>query len=137
MDLVSIGKPVSIGNHKSLDKQFRHMTKMHVECKGGDWCPITATASLIGKKWHPVIVHRLIEEGPHGFNSLKEDIGGISSKVLSESLEDLQEKNLVIREVVNEKPVRVEYHLTEAGKSLEPVIDEMMEWGRTNLAKAE
>ncbi|MBC5792632.1 MAG: helix-turn-helix transcriptional regulator [Nanohaloarchaea archaeon] len=113
------------------------MSQMPVECKGDNWCPITATANLIGKKWHPVIIHRLIEEGPHGFNSLKEEIGGISSKVLSESLDDLQEKNLLDREVVSEKPVRVKYKLTEAGESLEPVIEEMLVWGRSNLVESD
>lgn len=113
------------------------MEEIPVECNGEKWCPITATANLIGKKWHPVIIHHLLENDGRGFNSLKEDIGGISSKVLSESLEDLQEKNLVERKVINQKPVRVEYRLTEAGKSLEPVIGEMMEWGRSNLVEAD
>lgn len=62
--------------------------KLEMWCAGEEWCPITTTASLIGKKWHPVIVHRLLEHGPSGFNELKADVDGISSKVLSESLED-------------------------------------------------
>ncbi len=107
--------------------------KMPVWCAGEDWCPITATAELIGKKWHPVIVHRLIDSGPLGFNRLKEEVGGISSKVLSESLEDLQEKKLVDRNIVSEKPVRVEYRLTERGESLEPVIESMREWAERYL----
>ncbi len=64
----------------------------------------TTTASLIGKKWHPVIIHRLLDNGPSGVNELKENVDGISSKVLSDSLEDLQEKGLVDREVINEQP---------------------------------
>lgn len=91
---------------------------------------------MIGKKWHTVILHRLLANGPLGFNALKEEVGGISSKVLSEVLEDLEEKRLIDREIVNEKPVRVEYSLTELGESLEPVIHEMAEWGREHLTAA-
>ncbi|MBX0324692.1 helix-turn-helix transcriptional regulator [Halomicroarcula sp. F13] len=107
--------------------------KLEVWCAGEDWCPITTTATLIGKKWHPVIVHRLLESGPSGFNELKENVDGISSKVLSDSLEDLQEKGLVDREVVNEQPFRVNYSLTDRGASLEPVISAMAQWGQENL----
>ena len=109
---------------------------MAVWCAGEDWCPITATASLIGKKWHPVIVHRLLVNGPLGFNALKEEVDGISSKVLSDSLEDLEEKTLVNRAIVSEKPFRVEYSLTERGKSLEELIVAMRSWGEEHLIEA-
>jgi len=104
-----------------------------VWCAGEEWCPITTTSTLIGKKWHPVIVHRLLENGPLGFNALKRDVDGISSKVLSDSLEDLEDNEIVDREIVSEKPVRVEYSLTEFGRSLEPVILAMRDWGREYL----
>ncbi|PSQ18631.1 transcriptional regulator [Halobacteriales archaeon QS_8_69_26] len=107
--------------------------RLDVWCAGEDWCPVTTTASLIGKKWHPVIVHRLLENGPMGFNDLKEEVDGISSKVLSDSLEDLEEKRLVNREIVSEKPFRVEYSLTEHGRSLEGVITSMRDWGMEYL----
>ncbi|MDS0477950.1 helix-turn-helix domain-containing protein [Natrinema sp. 1APR25-10V2] len=110
--------------------------RVDVWCAGEEWCPITSTASLIGKKWHTVIIHRLLENGPLGFNALEDEVGGISSKVLSDVLDDLEEKQLVNREIVSEKPVRVEYSLTELGESLEPVIEEMRDWGRQHLAAA-
>lgn len=110
---------------------------IEIWCAGNEWCPITATAQLIGKKWHPVIIDRLLREGAMGFNSLKEEVDGISSKVLSESLEDLQDNGLINREIVNDKPVRVKYSLTEDGKSLEPVISAMIEWGTKRLSKPE
>jgi DNA-binding HxlR family transcriptional regulator len=109
---------------------------LSVWCAGEEWCPITSTATLIGKKWHPVIVHRLIENGPLGFNALKEEVDGVSSKVLSDSLDDLEEKRLVDRAIINEKPFRVEYSLTERGRSLEPVITAMREWGSEHLVSA-
>lgn len=111
--------------------------KVAVWCAGEEWCSITATAEMISKKWYPVIIHRLLEEGPIGFNALKRDVGGISSKVLSENLEDLQDKNIVERKIVNEKPVRVEYSLTDMGRSLQPVIDSMKKWGEVHLREPE
>src|SRR6056297_3082053 len=104
-----------------------------VWCAGEEWCPITTTATLIGKKWHPVILHRLLDSGPSGFNELKKNVDGISSKVLSDSLEDLQEHGLVVRDVVNEQPFRVQYSLTDRGASVESVISEMAEWGSAHL----
>ncbi len=71
--------------------------QLEVWCAGEEWCPVTTTSSLIGKKWHPVIVHRLLANGESGFNELKADVDGISSKVLSDSLEDLESNNLVER----------------------------------------
>jgi DNA-binding HxlR family transcriptional regulator len=106
---------------------------MAVWCAGEEWCPITTTATLIGKKWHPVIVHRLLESGPSGFNELKTNVDGISSKVLSDSLADLQDHGLVDRAVVNEQPFRVQYSLTERGASLQPVIEAMADWGKEHL----
>ncbi len=106
-----------------------------VWCAGEEWCPITATATLIGRKWHPVIVHRLLD-GPLGFSALQREVDGISSKVLSDSLEDLEQRRLVDREIVSEKPVRVEYSLTETGRSLEPLVVAMGEWGDEHLEEA-
>lgn len=120
-----------------MDDMSDSTRSIEVWCAGEEWCPITSTASLIGKKWHTVIIHRLLENGPLGFNALKEDVDGISSKVLSDSLDDLEEKQLVNREIVSEKPVRVEYSLTEFGTSLEPVILQMRDWGIEHLAPAE
>jgi DNA-binding HxlR family transcriptional regulator len=110
------------------------MKQIPVWCEGNEWCAITATAKLIGKKWHPVIVHRLLE-GDKGFNELKRDVDGVTAKVLSESLEDLQEHGLVRREVVSEKPKQVSYSLTESGRSLEPIISEMKGWADDHLVQ--
>lgn len=106
-------------------------------CPGNGWCSITATASLVGKKWHPVIIDRLLRSDALGFNELQEEVDGVSSKVLSESLDDLEEKRIVDREVVNEKPVRVRYSLTELGESLEPVVRSLAEWGNEHLEPVE
>lgn len=111
--------------------------QMEVWCAGKEWCPVTSTAALIGRKWHPVIVHRLLEEQPLGFNALQTEVDGISSKVLSDTLDDLEEKGIVDREIVSEKPVRVEYTLTPFGESLDKVIYAMAEWGMEHLTAPE
>lgn len=107
-----------------------------VWCAGDDWCAVTCAMAVIGNKWHPVIVHRLLKRGPLRFNELANEIGGVTNKVLSESLEDLQQKGLVERSVINEKPVQVQYTLTERGQSLDSVIHALAEWGKNNLRPA-
>jgi DNA-binding HxlR family transcriptional regulator len=109
--------------------------RVEMWCAGEQWCAITTTATLVGRKWHPVIVHRLLENGPLGFNDLQAEVDGISSKVLSDSLDDLEENRLVDREVISEKPFRVHYSLTEHGQSLQPVIYAMRDWGQQYLTE--
>ena len=94
---------------------------------------MTVTAEIVGKKWHPRIVVELLHGGPLGFNDLKQSVDGISDKVLSESLDDLQERAIVDRTVIDDKPVRVEYSLTEWGEQLELVVTAMDEWGQRYL----
>lgn len=82
--------------------------KRDIWCPGNLWCPVTTTAQLIGRKWHPVIVFELLKAEPLGFYELKRTVDGVSNKVLSETLEDLDEKRIVDREVIddNKKPLR-------------------------------
>lgn len=75
------------------------------------------------------MVVRYLLESPMGFNELMRRIGGISSKTLSATLKQLQREGMVIREVVSMQPFSVRYCLTEKGRELKPVIDELMRWG--------
>lgn len=100
-------------------------------CEAEDWCPVTVTSELLGRKWHPVIIHRLLQK-PMGFNELQREVHQISDKVLSDSLDDLQEKGIVRKKILSKNPKKVEYSLTEVGKSLENVINPMLEWGKEN-----
>jgi len=86
--------------------------------------------AVLGRKWHPRIVYSLLEDGPMGFSGLKDDLDGISSKMLSESLSSLEDRELVTREVVSDQPVRVRYSLTERGASLQSVVDALFDWSR-------
>lgn len=107
--------------------------RLEVRCPGNEWCAVKAAATILGRKWHPVIVLELLKAGELGFNDLTREVDGISNKVLSDTLEDLEDKELINRNVTNEKPVRVDYSLTEFGKSLEPVVTAMDEWGEEYL----
>ncbi|MDS0280874.1 winged helix-turn-helix transcriptional regulator [Haloarcula onubensis] len=93
-----------------------------------------ATA-ILGKKWHPLLLYTLLTEGPQGFNDMKSRVDGISDKVLSDALEDLQDAGLVVRDVVEDKPVRVNYSLTAAGEDLEPIIEGLLEWSHEHLGE--
>jgi len=106
-------------------------------CAGDEWCAITCTMDVIENKWHPVIVDRLLAQGPLHFNQLADEIGPITNKVLSNSLQNLEESGLVDRTIVNDQPVEVEYALTDRGRSLEPVIDALAAWGREHLGTAD
>ena len=92
---------------------------------------------IIGRKWQPIIVYHLLEDGPMGFSALKDRVDDISSKMLSESLDDLEAAGLVDRRLLSDKPVRVEYELTEDGHSLEPLITEMVNWGAEHDVSAD
>lgn len=91
-------------------------------------CPVETTLMLIGDKWKVLILRDLMP-GTKRFGELKKSIGSVSQKVLTAQLRDLEEKGLVSRKVYAEVPPRVEYSLTELGKSLSPILDAMREWG--------
>lgn len=105
-------------------------------CGKDDWCPMVATSAVLSRKWNPVIIQRLLENEPLRFGELEDLVPGVSGKVLSESLTDLEEKGLVERTVTQGKPVEVEYSLTRHGRGMEDAIDELHSWGRKYLREA-
>ena len=97
-------------------------------------CPVETTLMLIGDKWKVLILRDLIT-GTKRFGELKKSIGSVSQKVLTAQLRDMDEKGLVHREVYAEVPPRVEYSLTDLGRSLKPILDAMQSWGEEYKAK--
>ena len=93
-------------------------------------CPVETTLTLIGDKWKVLILRDLMNKTLR-FGELKRSIGTVSQKVLTAQLRDLEHDGLVHREVFAEVPPRVEYSLTDTGRSLEPVIDSMRIWGES------
>lgn len=90
------------------------------------------TLSLISGKYKMIILYTLMEFEVVRFNELKKYIGTISYKTLSSTLKELEADRLVHREEYPQIPPKVEYSLTERGKSLIPILDRMCEWGDKN-----
>ena len=97
-------------------------------------CPVETTLTLIGDKWKVLILRDLMP-GTKRFSELKKSVGNVSQKVLTAQLRTMEESGLVNRKVYAEVPPRVEYSLTELGKSLKPILDSMRAWGEANKAK--
>lgn len=91
-------------------------------------CPVATTINLIGNKWKLLIIRDLLG-GTKRFGELRKSLTGISQRVLTENLRDLEKDGLVNRKVYAEVPPKVEYSLNETGLSLSPIINAMAEWG--------
>lgn len=98
-------------------------------------CPVETTLMLIGDKWKVLILRDLMP-GTKRFGELRKSVGSVSQKVLTAQLRDMESKGLVHREVYAEVPPRVEYSLTELGRSLKPILDAMWRWGEEYKAQA-
>ena len=92
-------------------------------------CPVETTLTLIGDKWKVLILRDLLT-GTKRFGELKKSVGNVSQKVLTAQLRAMEESGLLTRTVYAEVPPRVEYTLTELGKSLHPILDAMLSWGK-------
>lgn len=91
-------------------------------------CPVEVTLMLISDRWKVLILRDLLS-GTKRFGELKKSIGSISQKVLTSNLRSMEEDGLLTRKVYAEVPPRVEYTLTELGKSLRPILCAMQQWG--------
>jgi DNA-binding HxlR family transcriptional regulator len=91
-------------------------------------CPVETTLILLSDKWK-VLILRDLQNGTKRFGELKKSIGKISQKVLTANLRSMEDDGLVTRKVYPEVPPKVEYTLTELGKSLEPILIAMKNWG--------
>jgi len=92
-------------------------------------CGVAITLELIGGKWKGVIMWHLCRKVLR-FSQLKRRLPGITQKMLTQQLRELERDGLVHREVFAEVPPRVEYSLTGSGRSLEPILQLMCDWGR-------
>lgn len=97
-------------------------------------CPVETTLMLIGSKWKVLILRDLMP-GTKRFGELRRSIGSVSQKVLTAQLRDMEACGLVDRRVYAEVPPRVEYSLTELGRSLRPILDTMWAWGEAYKVK--
>ncbi|CAM4294735.1 helix-turn-helix domain-containing protein [Paenibacillus phoenicis] len=107
------------------------MEKIPELCRVGD-----ALEILVGK-WKPVILLVLLQEGTKRFSDLKRKLPDISQKMLTQKLRELEEEGIIERIVYPEVPPRVEYSITECGRSLEPLLDAMHSWGVSHVQRKE
>jgi len=92
-------------------------------------CPVSYAIGAIGGRWKPVVLWQL-REGALRFGELRRLVPGSTQKVLTEQLRQLEADGIVSRAVLEEKPLRVEYSLSEYGETLKPLLALMCEWGR-------
>ncbi len=99
-------------------------------------CPVEATLDVIGGKWKVVILYHLTNDGTHRFAVLRRKIPGVSERMLTQQLRELEDAGIVHREVYPEVPPKVEYSLTDYGKTLRPITEVMCEWGKRHIKRS-
>ena len=97
-------------------------------------CPVETTLTLISSKWKVLILRDLLT-GTKRFGELRRSLGGVSQKVLTAQLREMEDSGLLTRTVYPEVPPRVEYALTALGESLRPILDAMWDWGTDYQAR--
>ena len=97
-------------------------------------CPLTYAMKVTGGKWKPIILFRL-SKGINRFGVLSRSIEGISKNMLTQQLRQMEANKIINRKIFAEIPPRVEYSLTEKGKSLLPIFKSLAEWGSLNQKK--
>lgn len=98
-------------------------------------CPIETAVNLIGHKWKVLILRNLLTSDQQRFRDLQRGITGISQKMLTQQLRQMEEDGLIKRKIYAEVPPRVEYSLTELGWSLQPILNSISTWGKNYLEK--
>lgn len=91
-------------------------------------CAVETTLNIIGGRWKVLILHELFS-GTKRFNELHRALHGITQKMLTQQLREMEEDGIIHREVYPQVPPKVEYSLTSLGRSLEPILDAMHQWG--------
>lgn len=111
--------------------------KIPVWCRSEEWCALKSTSKILGHKWVPVITYHIYDNEEIRFSEIKEEVGGITNKTLSDNLDRMEEQGILNRNVEDDKPVKITYELTEFGRKLIPLVEEMISWGQDNLREGE
>lgn len=96
-------------------------------------CPVARTLDLIGERWTILLLRDLLLLGPRRFQDFQESLPGVAPNTLSARLKELEASGLIFRQFYSDHPPRVEYVLTDKGKSLGPVVKAMRDWGTRHL----
>ena len=92
-------------------------------------CPVARTLEIIGERWTLLVLRDLFLQGPRRFQDFQESLPGVAPNTLSARLKALEAHGLIARRLYREHPPRLEYYLTDKGKSLAPVLKALREWG--------
>lgn len=96
-------------------------------------CPVALTLDLIGERWTILLLRDLLLQGPRRFQDFQASLPGVAPNILSARLKAMEDNGLIGRQLYSERPPRVEYLLTDRGKSLGPIVKAMRDWGTKNL----
>ena len=88
-------------------------------------CPVDNTFRVVGKKFTVLILRDMMNFHKSRFNQFLESVEGINPKTLSVRLREMEKNGLIQRKVYAETPIRIEYHITEKGKALKPILEQM------------
>ena len=94
-----------------------------------EFCRVEDALGILVGKWKPIILLYLLHGGTKRFSELKRDMPEITQKMLTKQLRELEDEDIVKRVVYAQVPPKVEYSITEYGKTLEPILEAMHEWG--------
>ena len=93
-------------------------------------CPVARTLDVVGERWTLLVLRDLVLHGPRRFQDLQQSLAGVAPNTLSARLKDLERHGLIARRLYSEHPPRLEYHLTEKGRTLGPVLQALRDWGK-------
>ncbi|RXZ83693.1 transcriptional regulator [Paenibacillaceae bacterium] len=97
-------------------------------------CPVELTVNMVGGKWKLVILYQLATHGVKRFNELRREFPDITQRTLTRQLRELESDGLINRQVYSEIPPKVEYSLSDTGKSLHPLLLQLRDWGLSYMA---
>ncbi|MGG5822751.1 winged helix-turn-helix transcriptional regulator [Falsiroseomonas sp. HW251] len=109
-------------------RPFRRRAPLPQDCPSPEDCPVQVTLDVIGGRWKPLALYHL-HGGMRRFNELRRLMPGVTQRMLTATLRELERDGILHRQVFPEVPPRVEYRLTERGRSLRPVLEAMAHWG--------
>jgi DNA-binding HxlR family transcriptional regulator len=98
-----------------------------------DDCPVARTLDLVGERWTILLLRDLLLHGPRRFQDFQTSLPGAAPNILSARLKAMEDNGLVERSLYSERPPRMQYVLTDKGRSLGPIVRAMREWGRKHL----
>jgi len=93
-------------------------------------CPVARTLDVIGERWTILLLRDLFLHGPRRFQDFQESLSGVAPNTLSARLKSMEAQELIVGRTYSEHPPRLEYQLTEKGKSLGPVLKALRDWGQ-------